>query len=178
MTGVQYGRIQEWNEGLELMFPVRVDSRAKCFFLNLAALFSIASLVMAGQNNATKPASWSGILVSSSCNADETFAESPECTKNVPGAKLSLYDDTNRVMYGLEPQASVTAHLGDTVTVRGTLDGDTIQMASIELMSIGLAAGQKAPDFSVRDQFGRAQTLDTLKGTNGTVLLFFRSADW
>jgi len=106
------------------------------------------------------------------------FAESPECTKNVPGAKLSLYDDTNRVMYGLEPQESVTAHLGDTVTVRGTLDGDTIQIASIELMSIGLATGQKAPAFSVRDQFGRVQTLDTLKGTNGTVLLFFRSADW
>jgi len=64
------------------------------------------------------------------------------------------------------------------LTVRGTLDGDTIQIASIELMSIGLATGQKAPAFSVRDQFGRVQTLDTLKGTKGTVILFFRSADW
>jgi hypothetical protein len=160
------------------MVSVRADSWAKRFFLSLVALFSIATLAMAGQNDTTKPGSWSGILVSSSCNADEAFAESPECTKNVPGAKLSLYDDTNRVMYGLEPQASVTAHLGDTVTVRGTLDGDTIQMAAIELMSIGLSVGQKAPAFSVHDQFGRIQTLDTLKGTNGTVLLFFRSADW
>ncbi|MGD0793030.1 MAG: hypothetical protein ABR920_14790 [Terriglobales bacterium] len=116
--------------------------------------------------------------MSSSCNADEAFNESPECSKNVPGAKLSLYDDTSRVMYSLEPQESVTAHLGDTVTVRGTLDGDTIRMASIELMSIGLAPGQKAPAFSARDQSGRVQTLDTLKGSNGTVLLFFRSADW
>jgi hypothetical protein len=64
------------------------------------------------------------------------------------------------------------------VTVRGTLERDMIQMASVESMSIGLAVGQKAPAFSVRDQFGRVQTLDTLKGTNGTVLLFFRSADW
>ncbi len=116
--------------------------------------------------------------MSSACNADEAFAESPECLKNVPGAKLSLYDDTNRVMYGLEPQESVVAHLGDTVTVRGTLDSGRIQVASIELMSIGLAAGQKAPAFSARDQFGRTQTLETLKGSNGTVLLFFRSADW
>jgi hypothetical protein len=68
--------------------------------------------------------------------------------------------------------------LGDTVSVRGTLDEDTIQVASVELMSIGLAVDQKAPPFSVRDQFGKLQTLDTLKGTNGTVLLFFRSADW
>jgi len=116
--------------------------------------------------------------VSSACNADEAFAESPDCTKSIPGAKLALYDDTNRVMYGLEPQSSVTAHLGDTVTISGTLDDDTIRLSSIELMSIGLAVGQKAPAFSVRDQLGRVQTLDSLKGPNGTVLLFFRSADW
>ncbi len=118
------------------------------------------------------------MIVSSACNADEAFNESPECNRIVPGAKLALYDDTNRVMYGLSPQAKVTAQLGDTVTVRGTLDGDAIRLASISLMSIGLAVGQKAPEFSVCDQTGRTQTLSTLKGTNGTVLLFFRSADW
>ncbi len=171
-------RIQKRIEGLKVMLSVRPDSAAKRFFLYLVALFSIAPLAVAGQNNTTKPGSWSGILVSSACNADEAFNESPECTKNVPGAKLALYDDTNRVMYGLELQESVTAHLGDTVTVRGALDGDTIHMGSIELMSIGLAVGQKAPALSAHDQFGRVQTLDTLKGANGTVLLFFRSADW
>src|SRR6267378_5521194 len=160
------------------MLPVRADSWAKRFFLCLVAFFSIAPVAIAAQNNTTTPGSWSGTLVSSSCNADEAFAESPECTKNVPGAKLSLYDDTTRVLYGLEPQESVTAHLGDTVTIRGMLEDDTIQVASIELMSIGLAVGQKAPAFSLRDQFGRIQTLDSLKGANGTVLLFFRSADW
>lgn len=147
-------------------------------FLQLLVLFSITPLAAVGQNNATKPGSWSGILVSSACNADEAFAESPDCTKNIPGAKLALYDDTNRVMYGLEPQSSVTAHLGDTVTVSGTLDDEAIRISSIELMSIGLPVGQKAPAFSVHDQSGRVQTLDSLKGPNGTVLLFFRSADW
>jgi hypothetical protein len=168
------------------MLSLRADSTAKRLCLYLAAFFSIAPLAVAGQNNArnsatnsaTNSGSWSGVLVSSSCNPDEAFNESPECNKNVPGAKLSLYDDTNRVMYGLEPQESVSAHLGDAVTVRGTLDGNMIQIASIELTSIGLAVGQKAPAFSARDQFGRVQTLDTLKGTKGTVLLFFRSADW
>lgn len=134
--------------------------------------------ILPGQNAATKPGSWSGLLVSSSCNADEAFNESPECTKIVAGAKLALYDDTNRVLYSLEPQESVTQHLGDAVTVRGTLDDDTIQITSIEVMSIGIAVGQKAPAFSLIDQFGKIQTLDTLRGANGTVLLFFRSADW
>jgi hypothetical protein len=161
-----------------LKLSVKTGFTAKRCFLLFLALFFIATFPVAAQNNATKPGSWSGILVSSACNADEAFAESPDCTKSIPGAKLALYDDTNRVMYGLEPQSAVTAHLGHTVTVRGTLAEDTIQVASIELMSIGLAVGQKAPAFSLRDQAGRVQTLDTLKGTNGTVLLFFRSADW
>jgi len=159
------------------MLSIRTDAAGKRLFLHVL-LFSMAFPVSAQQNNPTKPGAWSGVLVSSACNADEAFNESPECMRDVPGAKLALYDDTSRVMYGLDPQEKVAAHLGDTVTVRGTLDGDTIQLASIELMSLGLAVGQKAPAFSIRDQFGRTQTLDTLKGANGTVLLFFRSADW
>jgi len=160
------------------MSKLEINSITKRLFLFAGAALSLASLVLAGQNNPAKTGAWSGVLVTSACNADEAFNESPECFKNVPGAKIALYDDTNRVMYSLEPQEKVTGHLGDTVTVRGTLDEDTINVASTEPMSIGLAVGQKAPNFSARDEFGHLQTLDTLKGPNGTVLLFFRSADW
>jgi hypothetical protein len=160
------------------MPKVEINLIAKCLLLCAGVISSTVSPALAGQNTATKTGSWSGVLVTSACNADEAFNESPECFKNVPGAKIALYDDTNRLMYSLEPQDKVTAHLGDTVTVRGTLDEDTIQVASTELMSIGLAVGQKAPNFSARDEFGHVQTLETLKGPNGTVLLFFRSADW
>jgi hypothetical protein len=44
--------------------------------------------------------------------------------------------------------------------------------------SIGLEVGQKAPTFSSTDQFGHEQSNQSLLGTGGTVLLFFRSADW
>lgn len=144
----------------------------------LAAVLSLPTVVVAQQAGAHHSAAWSGTIVYSSCNADEAFNESPECFRGAPGAKLSLYDDTSRVMYRLEPQQLAAAHLGESVTVRGTLDGETIHAASLELMSIGLAVGQPAPNFSLHDQFGRKQTLDSLKGVNGTVLLFFRSADW
>jgi peroxiredoxin len=43
---------------------------------------------------------------------------------------------------------------------------------------MGIGTGEKAPSFRLKDQFGREQSNDTLRGTNGTVLLFFRSADW
>ena len=161
-------------EGLELLPPVQAHFTVNRIFLSLPAL--MLSLVLGAQD---KPSgSWSGVVVSSACNADEAFNESPECTRELPGAKLALYDDTSRVLYSLEPQPPVTAHLGDAVTVRGTLDGETIRIATIESMSIGLSVGQKAPEVSLRDQFGNIQTLDSLKGSNGTVLLFFRSADW
>lgn len=159
------------------MLSIRTDAVTKHLLLDLL-LISITSLALAQQTNVAKPGAWSGVLVSSACNADEAFNESPECTRSVPGAKLALYDDTSRVIYGLDPQDKIAEHLGDTVTVQGILDGDTIRLASIEVMSIGLAVGQRAPAFSIRDQFGRTQTLDTLRGANGTVLLFFRSADW
>lgn len=141
-----------------------------------------ATLLLSGpgvpQTNQAKPAAWSGIIVYSSCNADEAFNESPECYKNAPGAKLALYDDTSRVMYSLDPQQLAAGHLGEVVTVHGTLEEDTIHAAHLELLSVGLAVGQKAPAFSLPDQFGQLQTLDSLKGKNGTILLFFRSADW
>jgi hypothetical protein len=160
------------------MLTAANSSLRKRLLFSVSSILFTASLVLGGQNNPPKAGSWSGVLVTSACNADEAFNESPECFKSVPGAKIALYDDTNRLMYSLEPQDKVTAHLGDTVTVRGTLDEDTIQVASTELMSIGLAVGQKAPNFSARDEFGHVQSLETLKGPNGTVLLFFRSADW
>jgi len=44
--------------------------------------------------------------------------------------------------------------------------------------SLGLEVGQHAPAFALPDQFGNQQSNETLKGSKGTVLLFFRSADW
>ena len=108
------------------MLSVRSNSITKRLILCLAAFASVGPIA-AEQNNITKSGSWSGTLVSSSCNADEAFGEIPDCTKNVPGAKLSLYDDTDRVMYGLEPQELVTAHLGDSESQRDREDHDGLE---------------------------------------------------
>jgi hypothetical protein len=42
----------------------------------------------------------------------------------------------------------------------------------------GPGVGQAVPDFSVQDQAGRQQTLKSIMGAKGTMLVFFRSADW
>ncbi len=43
---------------------------------------------------------------------------------------------------------------------------------------MGSNVGRKMPSFKARDQVGREVSSDSLKSPNGTVLLFFRSADW
>ena len=144
------------------------------------ACFIVSGVSMAGQTSNPNAGSWSGVIINNNCSADEAFAEAAKCTeKDVPGAKFFLYDDTTRQMYLLDPQDPAVGHLGDSMTATGTLEGDTIHLTSLKLhTAIGLEVGQKAPAFSDPDQFGRQQTLQTLKGPKGTVLLFFRSADW
>ena len=43
---------------------------------------------------------------------------------------------------------------------------------------VGLEIGRPAPAFALIDQFGHEQSNETLKGSKGTIVLFFRSADW
>jgi hypothetical protein len=152
---------------------------AKRSLILALALFSVSSLAMAQQESTPNSGSWSGVIINSNCTADEAFNEDAKCTADVPGAKLSFFDDTTRQLFVLDPQDQAAGHLGDSVTVSGSVEGNTLHVASFKLLTdIGLAVGQKAPAFTARDQFGQEQSLATLKGPNGTVLLFFRSADW
>jgi len=52
------------------------------------------------------------------------------------------------------------------------------EATEVDTPAVGLEVGQKAPAFSGTDQFGHEETNESLKGSHGTVILFFRSADW
>jgi hypothetical protein len=54
----------------------------------------------------------------------------------------------------------------------------TIAVAQVSGIKTGPEVGQKAPAFEARDQNGNLQTLATLRGSEGLVLFFVRSADW
>ncbi len=149
------------------------------FWAGALVILLAAAFTLAGQSGTSKDGSWSGVIINNSCTVDEAFAEAAKCTAAAPGATLALFDDTIRQVFALDPQDPAKDHLGDSVTVQGTLDGSAIHVASLSMFSeVGLRPGQKAPDFSAHDQFGKTQTLETLRGSKGTVLLFYRSADW
>ena len=50
--------------------------------------------------------------------------------------------------------------------------------AQTSLSTLGPQVGQPAIDFSLPDQQDRVRTLKSLAGPKGTMLVFFRSADW
>ena len=55
-----------------------------------------------------------------------------------------------------------------------------LSMAALYAQSIktGPEVGQQVPAFSAQDQDGRTQTLKSIIGPKGAMLVFFRSADW
>lgn len=60
-----------------------------------------------------------------------------------------------------------------------TLSGSVLaQTAQVEIDKLGPQVGERAVPFALPDQFGRVQTLESLAGPKGTMLVFFRSADW
>jgi hypothetical protein len=50
--------------------------------------------------------------------------------------------------------------------------------AQTDISKLGPQVGGRAVDFQLVDQFGHPQSLESVAGPRGTMLVFFRSADW
>jgi len=65
---------------------------------------------------------------------------------------------------------------------RGSLSLSIVLLQAIALqgqsVKSGPAVGQSVPDFSAPDQNRVNQTLHSIMGPKGAMLVFFRSADW
>ena len=48
----------------------------------------------------------------------------------------------------------------------------------IDVSALGPQVGERIPTFSLPDQNGLRQTLESVRGPNGSLILFHRSADW
>jgi hypothetical protein len=52
------------------------------------------------------------------------------------------------------------------------------QAQTVDVATVGPQVGQRVPGFRLPDQRGRQQTLSSVAGPKGTMVVFFRSADW
>ena len=48
----------------------------------------------------------------------------------------------------------------------------------MDVSKLGPQVGEQVPDFSLKDQNGKTQSLDSIMGPKGAILVFVRSADW
>ncbi|MGD0403088.1 MAG: DUF5818 domain-containing protein [Candidatus Acidiferrales bacterium] len=107
----------------------------KRLMLCAGAILFIGGLSMAGQDATGKSGTWSGIVTNDKCGAKDASEQGAGCTRGcvTRGAKLALYDTDNKKVYVLDPQEKATGHEGQDVTVKGTVDGDTIHVTSITI---------------------------------------------
>jgi hypothetical protein len=96
----------------------------------------IASVAFTGQKKDEKAGSWSGWVTDTMCAAKGAKAGHTDCANKCVkehGAKYALYDTESKKVYVLDPQDKAAEHAGHEVTVKGSLDGDTIKVTSIEM---------------------------------------------
>ena len=60
----------------------------------------------------------------------------------------------------------------------GFPQAQSVTTPAVDLEAVGPKVGATIPDFSLPDQHGEMRSLKSLLGPKGTVLVFFRSADW
>ena len=95
----------------------------------LAATFFAAALTLAAAGT------WTGYISDSNCGAKGANDKAGECTTRCVkgGAKYVFVNDADKKVYVVDAQDKVAAHAGHHVTVKGTVEGDTLKLESIEM---------------------------------------------
>jgi len=72
------------------------------------------------------------------------------------------------------PTTTLVAALFMVISTMATAQTRT----QIDVSALGPQVGELVPDFDLPDQNGLRHTLETVRGPNGSLILFYRSADW
>jgi hypothetical protein len=103
--------------------------KSRYFFLPTLGLLaaSIASPV---------DGSWTGWISDDMCGAKNAQEGGGECASRCVkehGAKYVFVNDADKKVYAIDAQDKVSPHAGHHVVVKGTVDGGTLKLASIEM---------------------------------------------
>jgi hypothetical protein len=103
----------------------------KRFILAAALCAAFAAFTLAAEKT------WTGWVSCTMCGAKGANADHAACAKKCVeehGAKYALVTDSDKKVYVLDPQATVAEHAGHHVAVKGSLEGDTIRVTSVEMV--------------------------------------------
>jgi Protein of unknown function (DUF5818) len=99
------------------------------FATGLAVLLFGAAMVMAAESTMT------GYISDSKCGAKGAHEGARDCTIKCvqAGEKYVFVNDADKKVYVVDAQDKVADHAGHHVTVKGTVEGDTLKLESIEM---------------------------------------------
>jgi len=97
---------------------------------------AMAATLLAGAFAMAADSSWTGWISDSQCGVKGANDKAGECTtKGVKehGAKYVFVNDSDKKVYVIDAQEKVAAHAGHHVTVKGSVDGETLKLDSIDM---------------------------------------------
>ena len=79
--------------------------------------------------------SWTGYISDSNCGAKGANEKHAQCAAKCAdkGAKYVFVNDADHKVYAIDAQDKVAAHAGHHVTVTGSVDGDSMKVASVAM---------------------------------------------
>lgn len=80
-----------------------------------------------------------GYITDSKCGAKAAHDGSRECTLSCvkAGAKYVFVNDADKKVYAVDAQDKVAEHAGHHVTVKGSVEGGTLKVESVEMAANG-----------------------------------------
>jgi hypothetical protein len=99
---------------------------------------AMAATLFAGALAMGADGSWTGWISDSQCGVKgaNDKAGTAECTTKCVkehGAKYVFVNDADKKVYVVDAQDKVATHAGHHVTVKGTVDGETLKLSSIDM---------------------------------------------
>jgi hypothetical protein len=84
---------------------------------------------------AASDANWTGYITDAKCGVKAAHEGARECTLKCvkAGEKLVFVNDADKKVYAIDDQTKVAEHAGHHVAVKGTVDGATLKLSSIEM---------------------------------------------
>jgi hypothetical protein len=80
---------------------------------------------------------WTGYISDSQCGAKGANEKHTDCAAKCVkehGAKYVFVNDEDKKVYAITDQDKVAAHAGHHVTVKGSVDGDNLKVASVDMV--------------------------------------------
>ena len=110
--------------------PFREGKMKLRFATGIAVVLFIGTLTVAASDG-----SWTGYITDSKCGAKAAHEGARECTVKCvkAGSKYVFVNDGDKKVYAIDDQDKVAEHAGHHVTVKGSVQGDTLKLTDIEM---------------------------------------------